>query len=211
KIINYINKNQPDVIFLQEIQIDFNKSPFSQVEIIKEKISGYKYSIHSTIYPKNKQKGEEIKIPIQHGMAILSKYPIVNSFEYYLPLPENETEPRSILCFDLDINGTIHKFANIHFTNKEEIAKNQLMDFLQLMNSRNEKRIMAGDFNMFDLPQYNDLIKDYELSFNYKNYISYPKDNGTLDYIMIPKSYKFEKLEIIENISDHNGILIEIS
>ncbi len=212
KIIRELKEKQPDVIFLQEVQIDKTKSPFSQVELIKKELSEYIYSLHSTIYLKTNQRNEKLVVPIQHGMAVLSKYPIVNSFEYYLPLQEGNEEPRSILCCDIDINGVVRKFANIHFTNNEEMAKDQIGDFLGFIKSRNEERIMVGDFNMFHLYEYKSLLKGYKLSYDYKKYISYPKDNGTLDYILIPESCEFESLELInEDLSDHKGIFIKIS
>jgi endonuclease/exonuclease/phosphatase family metal-dependent hydrolase len=117
--VNSILEKKPDVIFLQEVQLDKEKSHFSQVEILKEKLSDYRYSIFSTIVVKTHQRGKKLKKPIQHGMAILSKYPIVNSFNYFLELSEDEKENRSILCFDIEKDGKIEKMANIHFGNRE--------------------------------------------------------------------------------------------
>jgi exonuclease III len=36
KIIKFLKKNDPDIIFLQEVQINQGFSPFSQVELIKK-------------------------------------------------------------------------------------------------------------------------------------------------------------------------------
>lgn len=211
-IIRILKDKNPDIVFLQEVQIDTNFSPFSQVELIKEQLSEYHYSIHSTIYLKEFQAGKKLNKPIQHGMAILSKYPILNSFEYFVSKNENETEPRSILCFDIKIESKIYKFANIHFANKENWAKNQLEEFLIFIHSRGEKRIMAGDFNMYDLSRYNNIFDGYSSSYDYKNYISYPKDNWCLDYILIPNNFKFTYLEILEDyISDHKSLLAHVT
>lgn len=212
KIVKTIKENNPDIIFLQEVQLDITQSPLSQAELIKNKLSEYKYSLCSTIYLKDSQKGEKLVSPIQHGMAILSKYPIINSFEYYVKLNEDELEPRSILCCDIDINETTYKFANIHFANKEEWAKNQMIDFMHFINLRSEKRIMIGDFNMFNLSNYEELKRGYKSSYDFKKYTSYPKDNGTLDYILIPESQTFQVLKITEEeVSDHKGIYVEIN
>ena len=124
---------------------------------------------------------------------------------------KDESEPRSILCFDLKIKSRIYYFANIHFTNKEESAKNELVEFLNFIHSRGEKRIMAGDFNMFNLPKYSNLFNGYKLSYNYKPYISYTKDNGCLDYIMIPDNFNFTHLELVEEyLSDHKGLFVNL-
>lgn len=211
KIIKFLKKNDPDIIFLQGVQINQAFSPFSQVELIKKFLPSYKYSIHSTIYLKHFERGKRLKVPVQHGMAILSKYPILNSFEYFLAQENNESEPRSILCFDVDIKEKLYYFANIHFTNKEQTAKNELVEFLKFIHSRGEKRILAGDFNLFDLPKYSDIYVGYRLSYNFKNYLSYPNDNGCLDYVLMSDNFEFKDLRLSESgLSDHKGVFVKI-
>ena len=207
-----LKDKKPDVIFFQEVQIDPSKSFFSQVEIIKKLLPEYKYSIHSTIYLKEFQRGKKLQIPVQHGIAVLSKSPILNSFEYFVAKNKDEIEPKSVICFDIKIKSKIYYFANIHFANKEEWAKNQLVEFLDFLHSRDEKRIMAGDFNLFNLPKYSTILNGYKLSYDYKPYLSYPKDNGCLDYVMIPNNFKFTELELIEEyVSDHKGLFVKIN
>lgn len=206
-IIFEIDRLQPDVVFLQEVQIDQTISPLSQVEVIKNKLSGYNYSLHSTIYLKTSQRGVNLEKPVQHGMAILSKHPITNSFEYYLDLSEDEKEARSNLCFDITLNNKTIKLANIHFGNKEEWSKAQLKEFIAYLESRNELRIMAGDFNMYGLNDYKDLYQYYLTSADFKKYISFPEKNWCLDYFLIPKNIKFIQVETINTyLSDHKGI-----
>jgi len=219
-IVNNILKKDPDIIFLQEVQLDKEKSSFSQVEILKERLSDYKYSIFSTIIIKTHQKGKELKKPVQHGMAILSKHPIINSFNYFLKLSEDEKENRSILCFDIEKNGKIEKMANIHFGNRENWAKLQMKEFINFLDLRNEKRIMVGDFNLFNMREYKNIFKGYKLSYDFKKYLSFQeayengkkiKKDGTLDYALIPDNYEFKKVDILEEyLSDHNALYTEI-
>lgn len=210
-IIRAIRENQPDIVFLQEVQIDPLISPFSQVETLRQQLSEYKYSIHSTIYRKDSQQGKRLNTSVQHGMAVLSKYPITNSFEFFVTPNKGETEPRSMLCFDAEIGSSICKFANIHFANNEEWAKHQLEEFLSFIKSRGEKRILAGDFNIFKLSEY-DMLPGYRLSYDYKAYDSYPKNSGCLDYVAIPDEFSFAKVELLEEyLSDHKGLLANVS
>ncbi len=210
-LISVLKIKQPDIIFLQEVQIDTTFSPFSQVELIKKQLPEYGYSFHSTTYLKESQQGKKLDVPAQHGMAVLSKYPIVNSFEYFVSKNEHETEPRSMFCFDVEIRSKVYQCANIHFANKEAWAKNQLVEFLNFIHARGEHRIMAGDFNLFDLAQYSSITEGYHLSYNYKPYISYPDDKGCLDYIMIPDTFEFLGLELLEEyLSDHKGVMVSL-
>ncbi len=83
--------------------------------------------------------------------------------------------------------------------------------FIKKDSSRGEKRILAGDFNMFNLPQY-DMLSGYKLSYDYKAYDSYPKDNGCLDYVAIPDEFAFSQVELLEEyLSDHKGLLVNIN
>lgn len=211
-IINLVKDKSPDVIFLQEVQIDESFSSLSQAEILKKNLPEYKYLIFSVIYEKDFQAGKKLEKPVQHGMAVLSKYPVLNSFEYFLHKNEGEIEPRSVLCFDLEINKEVYKFANIHFANKEAWAKNQLVEFLKFMHTRGEARIMVGDFNLYHLSEYFEVWKGYKLSFDFKKYFSYPKDNGCLDYALIPNEFKFINLEMLEDyVSDHKALIVSVN
>lgn len=64
---------------------------------------------------------------------------------------------------------------------------------------------------MFNLPQY-DMLSGYKLSYDYKAYDSYPKDNGCLDYVAIPDEFAFSQVELLEEyLSDHKGLLVNIN
>jgi endonuclease/exonuclease/phosphatase family metal-dependent hydrolase len=217
-ILKAIQRLSPDVILFQEMQIDTSHSPFSQVETLKNSLPDYTYSIHSTIYPKSRQQGKALKNPIQHGMAVLSKHPIINSFEYYVGTLSGEDagenfqkEPRSVLCFDVLIKNRKHLLANIHFSNNEQAATDEFDEFLSFLKTRNECRIMAGDFNLYGLADKSDNYPKYKLSSDIQRYVSYPQRGWCLDYIMIPKNYHFQDFQVLdEYLSDHFGLFAEI-
>lgn len=184
----------PDVILFQKVQI--LSSGLSQVEELKNKLNKkikkiYPYSVHHTIYLKLSEQGKILETPKQYRMVVLCKHPITNSFNYFVVQTE-ELEPRSVLCFDIIIKEKgkkeIYNLANIHLENRQHWAKPQFENLLQFLKNRNENRILAGDFNLFDLqtPQ------NYYSSFDFQSYISYPNKNWTLDYILIPQKYQFK-------------------
>ena len=202
KIVQFLQQNLPDVICLQEVQICPNG--LSQAEELQKLLPEYGFCIHSTIYPKTTEKGQLLEIPKQHGMAILSKYPITNSLTYFVLMQDEEKEPRSVLLFDVLKNDKIYKFVNVHLGNRTNWAIPQLANLLEFLEIRQEQRILAGDFNLFELSKF----ANYYSSFNYQNYISH-KD-WTLDYVLLPSDYNFKNLQLVENLSDHSGLLIEI-
>ena len=202
KIVEFLKENLPDVICLQEVQICPNG--LSQTEELQQLLPEYGFCIHSTIYPKTTEKGQLLENPKQHGMAILSKYPITNSLTYFVPQQKDEKEPRSVLLFDVLKNNEIYKFTNVHLGNHTNWATPQLANLLTFLEIRQEKRILAGDFNLFKLAK----LANYHSSFNFQNYTSHK--NWTLDYVLLPQKYQFQALEISENLSDHFGLLVEI-
>ena len=202
KIVEFLKENLPDVICLQEVQICPNG--LSQAEELQQVLSEYQFCIHSTIYPKISEKGKLLPTSKQHGMAVLSKYPVTNSLTYFVPQQKDEKEPRSVLLFDILKNSEIYKFVNVHLGNKTEWATPQMANLLEFLEKRNEQRILCGDFNLFELPK----LANYHSSFDYQNYKSH-KD-WTLDYVLLPSNYNFKNLQLVENLSDHSGLLIEI-
>ena len=95
-----------------------------------------------------------------------------------------------------------------------------MKEFINFLDLRNEKRIMVGDFNLFNMREYKNIFKGYKLSYDFKKYLSFKeayengkkiKKDGTLDYALIPDNYEFKKVDILEEyLSDHNALYIEI-
>jgi hypothetical protein len=72
---------------------------------------------------------------------------------------------------------------------------------------------MAGDFNIYDIAKYKELYTDkYVSSSEEYAYVSYPDDKASLDYILLPKRYKFENFTCRpEYVSDHKMLVAKIA
>ena len=71
---------------------------------------------------------------------------------------------------------------------------------------------MIGDFNIKH-PEYlsQAIYGNYVSSYDYKKYLSYPAANYTLDYVVIPKEFKFKSLKCLgKGLSDHMALLAEV-
>ncbi|HEX6258833.1 MAG TPA: hypothetical protein VFZ48_05115, partial [Candidatus Saccharimonadales bacterium] len=87
----------------------------------------------------------------------------------------------------------------------------QLRELIAIFASRKEERIIAGDFNIPQLENEKEsYTENYTSSIDFKKYVSFPSENITLDYVLIPKQFTFDSLEVHEGLSDHNVLVFAI-
>ncbi len=149
-LIEWLNKEQPDIVFLQEIKTEFNSFPFFDLQAI-----GYEAKILG-------QKS-------YNGVAILSRHKIKIMQE---GLPEIEDENARYLEADVNIAGVDWRVASIYlpngnppYNNPDDESKwiyklNWMKAFYVHANKLLELRrpvILGGDFNviMTDKDVYN--------------------------------------------------------
>jgi endonuclease/exonuclease/phosphatase family metal-dependent hydrolase len=140
-IARVINKEKPDIVALQEVDVNTNRSgKINQAKLLAEKTGMKAYFFAKAI---NYGGGE-------YGVAILSKYEILGSQNY--PLPDNGTnnpEPRVLATARIRTpSGFEFMFGNTHLEVREE--ENRLMQMEEIgiiANSTSLPFIIAGDFN----------------------------------------------------------------
>jgi endonuclease/exonuclease/phosphatase family metal-dependent hydrolase len=102
------------------------------------------------------------------------------------------------------------RLANIHLSNNY-YAKEQLRELLELLEARGTRPIIAGDFNIFDLDAERALFEaNYTSSTAFRQYKSFLSENITLDYVLLPKEYRFRSLDLTPGLSDHSALSFEI-
>ena len=147
----------------------------------------------------------------REGLAVLSKYPIVDSEIIVLKKRADDKHTRIIQKVSVLAGGQTVNFTNVHFSNND-YSDEQLEETLKITKSRNETSVILGDFNIFDIQTVSDLYSsDYRASTDFFQYISFPSENVTLDYVLVPRDYGFTSLSIGENLSDHNALTFELS
>lgn len=213
KILDTLRELKPDIIALQEVQLNqsFNLLPQSS-QIAKS--LGYEHYVFAPTSQKSKQidKNGKFTQSASHGLAIISKYPILTSETVFLKKYESDKELRSILLVSVLVEGSVVNICNVHFENSDSTSKLHLDETISRLKDRNIETIVLGDFNIFDLDKHKDILSDYNLSSDITNYISYPKDNGSLDYIILPKNMQINDVNCSHNdISDHRLLLAEVS
>jgi len=208
-IISFLNNNaDSDIVLFQEVRFDHSIGENSESTFINNLLK-YPYSYSSTSISRfYRSSGGQ---PYKEGLSILSKFPIVSSEEIILTQAPDDKHTRFMLNVDINMNGEIIKITNIHLSNNTHSCE-QLKELLDIFNERKENRIIAGDFNIFQLGDFSSLYdKKYKNSFDFENYISFPSENQTLDYFLIPGDYHFESVETVGYVSGHNALIVELS
>ena len=207
KIVTYLDITQSDLVFLQEVKYDAAQSPLTQSKLLNTKLpSPYLYS-HTSVSRIFESSGKESR----EGLAVLSKYPIVDSEVIVLKKRADDKHTRIIQKVSVLIDKKAVNFTNVHFSNND-YSDEQLQETLDIIKARNETSVILGDFNIFDINTVRDMYSaDYFASTDITKYVSFPSEDATLDYILVPHVYTVESLSVGEDLSDHNALTINLN
>lgn len=213
KVINFIKKNNPDIVVLQEIRDDvkFNKKGDHQGKQLKKAL-GFPYMAFYSVTDKRKERPGKYRRFCREGIAILSKYPIIEIKRKQLKRQKEDRYTCGNLYVKIKIKGKIVEFLAVHFSNSDLFSLLHLIETISYIKKNKINPIIVGDFNMPNQDKLNELTEDnFKSSMNYKKYMSYPIRKWTLDYILIPKKYKFKSFECIgRGLSDHKALVAEV-
>lgn len=207
-VVSFIGKEEPDIIFLQEVKFDPTIEPISQSTWINQQLANpYQYE-QTSITRFHQPKSDDA---YREGLAVLSRFPITQSEALVLIKNEADEHTRIVQNVDVQVHEKLMKFTNVHFSNNR-YSDDQFHELLTILERRNEKRIIIGDFNMYDLSLHKSSYdKKYTASIEYANYISFPNENITLDYILLPHELEYGSLTVVSGLSDHAALVAEIN
>lgn len=152
-----IRSEKAEVIGLQEVDRFWRRSDFvDQVDYLAEELDMYAaYGANLDLSPDDPSQPRR-----QYGTAILSKYPIVESKNTFLP-KLGTSEQRGLLEALIKIKGAPVRFYNTHLqhNNSEERAL-QVRAIMEHTRDVEEPQVLVGDLNA--LPDALDLAPLYE-------------------------------------------------
>lgn len=161
-VVDFIIKENPDVLALQEVQETSGKTSKKQFKSYSlfKKLLPYKFSFFEPMFSFH-QNG----LKIDHGNAIYSRYPIKNHNVYFFDLKyavvdwDNahklnrfEHFPRNMQWVKLKINNKLLNIFNLHGIwgkdGKDNPRRLKMGDIIIDKVKNKEKVILSGDFNM---------------------------------------------------------------
>jgi endonuclease/exonuclease/phosphatase family metal-dependent hydrolase len=212
-IIQFIKKQNPDVVALQEVMDDakFNEYGDNQAKQLAKVL---RFN-HSVVYlSSNLQKESPQWVGdrrAREGNAILSRYPLVGIVKRHLKRQPEDKHYRGIVYARV-MAPEPYELMVVHFTNNDAFSVLHLKEVLAYVKRTGSRPIIAGDFNIKDTRTALSLTPNgCTLSYAVKKYISHPSTKETLDYIMLPSGLRFGGLECIDSgLSDHCALIAEI-
>ena len=208
-VIEYLQSTSADIILFQEVVYLPTISPYNQVQLLNQSLQYPNIqSAVTRLQPSSKYE------TYREGLAAISKFPVVQSDTIILKQAKGDEHNRIVQLLDIEINGRIVKIANVHFsiTDITDFATAHLQETLEILASRGEERIIAGDFNLSNLEQTSELWEASYRCSTEQDYISYPSMSKRIDYFLIPKSYSFDSISTSgDGISDHRALTVGIS
>ncbi|MFY9228165.1 MAG: endonuclease/exonuclease/phosphatase family protein [Candidatus Microsaccharimonas sp.] len=208
-ILKYLQEMDSDILLFQEVVYIPSISPHNQVQLLNKQLE-YP-TIHTAITRLQASSHYEV---FREGLGVLSKYPITTTDTIILKRAEGDEHNRIIQLLDVTTDEGTIKIANIHFSlmNIADFATPHLQETLEILASRGEQRIIAGDFNMNDLDACAPLWQEQYHASNQVEYISFPSTNERIDYFLIPESCTFGDVTISgDGLSDHRALTADIT
>lgn len=208
RIVSFLNTSHSDIIFLQEVKLDTTHAPVPQSVYLNSLLDTpylHSQSAVSRFY-QSSDGGQQ-----REGLAVLSRYQIIDSEVIVLTKRSDDKHTRIIQKVRLLVDGQIVSFVNVHFSNNQ-YSDEQLEETLQYIRASGEASVILGDFNIFDITAVKHLYENsYVTSTEIADYISFPSEAATFDYVLVPKQYQLSSLETHEGLSDHNALTCKLA
>ncbi|GGW24766.1 endonuclease/exonuclease/phosphatase family protein [Arenibacter certesii] len=210
-IVKTIEAQKADIVALQEVDVNTARSgKGNQAEMIAKKLNMHYFFAKAIDFGGG-----------AYGVAILSKFPLLETTIHKLPTKGNE-EDRVLATAKIEIApGTHILFGNTHL-NSSKSSENRVLQMKEIVNITNEVKdmdiIIAGDFNA--VPE-SDVIKIAEANFtntciDCKPTFPATKPTRIIDYLVYKANntnITIKRADVIEDStsSDHRPVLADIN
>ena len=209
-IARVINQQNPDLVALQEVDVHTERSG-KQLDQARElaRLTGMQSFFMKAL---DYQGGE-------YGIAVLSRYPIVDSAGYLLPRdPAIGGEDRAVASITVELPGKKKViFASTHLDLKEANRLSQAKALIGHFENSNVAMILGGDFNALASSPVIELFDQHfprTCSNDCAPTIPVKNPNRTIDFIMYKPQAGFKVLStrVIDEqyASDHLPVVAEL-
>lgn len=215
KIIDFIAKEKPDIVGLQEVDRFAKRSGFEdQAEKIRSLLSYGAVYAPSLILPSEDSKNKR-----EYGIICASRFPIIESKTHFLRKSEYSgkwsTESRICLESVINANGKEIAFLNLHIDTHD--MEKQVENMVSVFKDINMPKILVGDFNV---PPENGNIRLLQEKLKLRNVMmgdkihTHEDDRGKrqIDYIFVSEEFTVKDTKILDvDFSDHKPLVAEVS
>ena len=201
-IVRFLNEEKADIVCLQEVTFEDGSS---LAHIINNKLDTPYAHVQADLAEEYEREDKRLT----DGLAVLSRDMVsATKIITLTKVPEDENgRPdfhRRIAQIITLNDGTV--LANTHLASNNNLH----LQFEELLSLVPQECILAGDFN---LPKPKVLGRRqlwnerYFCSIDFADYVSFPRENQTFDYIFVPKDKRITNVRAIGGLSDHSAVV----
>lgn len=207
-IAHVIKRENPHLVALQEVDSDTERSgPGNQAAMLAEKLDMHYFFAKTIDYGGG-----------DYGLAVLSKYPILEEELFLLPHVTEGSEQRVLALIKVQLpSGKEVQFGSVHLDYRRDPKDrlNQLEEIVRVTSTEELPVILAGDFNAQPDSKSMEMVYQHFKPTCSECGPTFPADNPdkTIDYVVYKDNNGvFELLEnrVVEEprASDHRPVLV---
>ena len=187
KIAEAVQEVSPDIIGLEEVDVNCERS--GNVDEPKElaRLAGYPYYAFAKAISLG--NGE-------YGTAILSRYPI-DSFEV-IPLDSGRGEDRSLGHAVVSVDGLKLDVFVTHLSFEDRSVRIKQMKTIAKMMKDCDRYVLLGDLNSFNIEDISYLEAAYYVNREDRRYATFRRFNSSPDNIVVSEGFT----ELMSGVSD---------
>ena len=208
RVVAYLRSMSPDVILFQEVVWLPEIAPVTQLDLLSRELD-YPFRHQSVT---RLQRGRVVA-DYREGLGLLSRHPVPSTEALVLHHEEGDPHQRIVQLADIDVDGTTWPLMNVHLSVRDDFALHHLEEVLRLQESRHERRILGGDFNVDHLERHGRLWRGWaRLTSEQVDYLSRPLSHETDDYFLVPDRYEIATVQISgDGLSDHRALTVDLT
>lgn len=221
-IADVIRAQDPDVVGLQEVDRFWARSAYvDQPAYLSSELKMF------SCYAANldHQPDSHSNVPHQYGTLILSRFPILDCANTYLPRTVTTNEQRGLLQALINVRGVPLRFNNTHLHTTAADRVVQVQAITNLIGTPSEPTVLVGDLNARPTeaslqPLYGILLDSWILAGSGAGF-TYPAETDRLpdrriDYIFASEGVTVSQVDVALGslttlASDHYPVVAEIA
>jgi endonuclease/exonuclease/phosphatase family metal-dependent hydrolase len=206
KIAAVINKYKPDLVSLNEVDMNTNRTGKGvyQADSLAKLTGMYSFFVKAIDYAGG-----------EYGDAVLSRFPLLETKAFNIGFVQEGSERRSVAMVKVKVQDKELYFASTHLDHKgnESNRLYQAEELRKIVAGVNGLLIIGGDFNAVPTSQTMTIIQEY-LTAGTKSFSpTFPSTNPTtcIDYLLYKPAGDFyvQSYQVIQepDVSDHCAVI----
>ena len=215
-LVNAVKIEKPDVLFLEEV-VDNQKyqlaDGLNQAQQLNKELN-YEHSIYDVVEQIFGYGGRALDYQVFDSLLCLTNLDIIEHRLFRLKKVETDKHYRAVQIIKVIFLGKEVLFYHIHYSNKNDWSKLHLEETKNYFINKAENPIIVGDLNISNPAIIKEILgNNFQYSYDFKKYSSFPSKDEVLDYSIIPNGhYIFNEIKCgYDGCSDHRALITKIN